>query len=118
MMNRLQKLYEETLRLKEILEEPIQSSDRDTLISKVNEIIEKREVLMEEITPPFTNAEKELGKKVVALNEPIQERMQVIFNSLKKDIQQMKKQKRSNMSYTNPYKNVNTMDGMFLDNKL
>lgn len=117
-MNRLTTCYELTKQLKQVLDQSITPANRESIINEVNDLVQKREKVMKQITPPFTEAEKELGKQVVLLNEPIQQKMQTIFAALKKDMQQIKKQKRSNESYTNPYEGVHTMDGMFLDNKL
>lgn len=116
-MNRLAALYDVTQQLDNILARPIQSKNREAIIYQVNELIEQRGNHLLEITPPFTDEENRIGKEVVILNEHIQKQMHVLFNELKQEMKQVKKQKRSNQTYTNPYEKVETMDGMFMDSK-
>lgn len=116
-MNRLEKLYEITIQLKEILDQEITSNERGAVIEQVNKLIDKRSVYLERVTPPFSEEESVIGKKLVLLNEEIQKRMLELFSDLKSEMKQVKKQRKSNMSYTNPYKNVKSPDGMFMDRK-
>ncbi len=43
--------------------------------------------------------------------------MNALFTELKQEMQQMKQQRKSTQSYINPYRDVQTMDGMFMDKK-
>ncbi len=43
--------------------------------------------------------------------------MKYLFLALKNEMKQVQQQKKSTTSYSNPYKNVQNMDGMFLDQK-
>lgn len=116
-MNRLIKLYDITLSLKELFDQPSTPKNRESIINEVTELIEQRGAEMEKINPPFSKEENEYGKKIVALNKHIQREMNELFIGLKKEMQHMKKQKKSKQSYSNPYQNVQLMDGMFLDSK-
>src|SRR5690625_3312857 len=117
-MSRIQTLYDMTKQLERLLDQPIHNTNREAIIKEVNELIEERGEYMNQLTPPYTHEEKMIGQKIVILNESIQQKMNKLFSELKGEMQQMKKQKKSNQSYTNPYNKVNSMDGMFLDNKL
>ncbi len=116
-MNQLQKTFDVTKQLEEVLSEKINGKDRDTVIDQVNHLVEQRGDLLSEISPPYSEAEKQLGKELVKLNEQIQEKMNHLFHDLKVEMKQVKKQKKSNRTYVNPYENVKTMDGMYMDSK-
>ncbi|PAV31022.1 flagellar protein FliT [Virgibacillus profundi] len=116
-MNRLQVLYDVSLQLNKVLDQDITEKNRETVIEQINELIDKRGIHLETITSPYTENEKQLGKKIVQLNNEIQEKMQQLFDELKSEMKQVKKQKKSNRTYSNPYENIQAMDGMFLDSK-
>ncbi|MBP1971163.1 flagellar protein FliT [Virgibacillus natechei] len=116
-MNRLTSLYEITLNLKHVLDKEITAKNREEVIEKVNQLVEKRSQYIEELVPPYTEEEKQLGQQLVQLNEAIQVEMNHLFSQLKTEMKQVKKQKKSNRTYTNPYKSIQAMDGMFMDSK-
>lgn len=116
-MDRIQQVYEVTNKIKTLLDQNITAKSRESVIEELNDLIEKRGNYMEKLTPPYTEEEKEIGKELVMMNNHIQKKMHLLFAELKLEMKQVKKQKKSNQSYTNPYKNVHTMDGMFMDSK-
>ncbi len=117
MMDCLEKVFEITIELKELLERHITSQNREEIINKLNQLIEARGKWMEQLQPPYTAAEKELGEKIYSLNIEIQNKMQQLFTDLKLEMRQVQKQKKTNQSYTNPYRNVHVSDGTFMDSK-
>ncbi|WP_200415907.1 flagellar protein FliT [Virgibacillus salexigens] len=116
-MNRLTTLYQITLELKEVLDNSSEYKQRESLISRVNTLIEQRGKEMEQIVPPFSDEENRMGKAIVALHQPIETLMHQLFNELKSEMRQVKKQKKSNRQYKNPYAHMQSIDGMFLDRK-
>ncbi|MFZ3576912.1 flagellar protein FliT [Virgibacillus sp. DJP39] len=116
-MSSLEELYEITIELENVLKQTVSSKNRESVIEKINFLIEKRGSLMNSIKPPFTEDEKLMGRKLVNMNEVIQTEMTEVLSNLKTEMKQIKKQKKSNQNYVNPYKNVKTMDGMFMDSK-
>ncbi|WP_404454287.1 flagellar protein FliT [Virgibacillus necropolis] len=116
-MSRLKALFEITKELEGVLNQPITSTNREAIIEQINLLIEKRGSLMDDVIPPFSEEEKMIGKKLVIMNEAIQSKMVEVLNVLKVEMKQLKKQKKSNHNYINPYKDVRTMDGMFMDSK-
>jgi flagellar protein FliT len=116
-MNRLEPIYNLTLELNKLLDEPITAKSREVVITDLNRLLIKRGVEMENLNAPFSTEEQNLGEKLVPINEAVQRKMQVIFTDLKTEMKQVKQQKKSNQSYTNPYKSVQAMDGMFMDRK-
>lgn len=116
-MNRLEEIYNLTKRMEETLDQSITSQNRESIIKEITALIEKRGTSMDKLTPPFLVEEKLLGKKVVKLNENIEKEMESLFETLKKDMRQVNKQKESNRTYINPYGNIKSTDGMYLDSK-
>lgn len=117
MMDRLEKIYEITVKLKQLLEQEITSKNREAIIQQLNDLIAARGKWMEKIEAPYTNEEKALGEKIYALNIGIEREMQQLFSDLKLEMRQVQRQKKSKESYSNPYKHVQVADGTFLDRK-
>lgn len=116
-MGRLDRLYHVTKEIDKILNQSITTKNREDIITAVTGLIEERGQMMEDLDPPFSPQEKLLGKKIVGLNEQIEKEMETLFEALKQDIRQVNKQKEFNRSYLNPYGNIKSTDGMYLDSK-
>ncbi|WP_099159883.1 flagellar protein FliT [Virgibacillus ndiopensis] len=116
-MNRLDSLYQVTKQLEEILDHDVSPGNREQVIGEINELTEKRGDLLKKVMPPFNDTEKLTGEKLVEMNNKIQQKMNSLFVELKQEMKQIKQQKKSNKTYTNPYENVKTIDGMFMDSR-
>src|SRR5699024_3133662 len=116
-MARLNNVLHITEQLNALLSMDITAKNREDVIGQINELVEKRGELMNQVTPPFTDEEKRIGQEVVALNKQIQAKMNDIFTELKQEMKQINKQKKSTQTYENPYEAMQTVDGMFLDQK-
>ncbi|WP_353654037.1 flagellar protein FliT [Bacillus sp. ISL-55] len=106
--------YEATLELIQILQKPLE--ERDEKILKVEELLEKREVLMKGIVPPYTLEDAELGRQIVQLNTRLDQLLIAEKIWIQKDIKNLQTKKESNTKYVNPYQNLST-DGMFYDKR-
>lgn len=116
-MTELKKVYRVTKELKHILDEKVDPTNREEIINKVNELIEKRSIYIKKVKAPYTDEEKQIGAKIVELNNSIEEKMNLLFDDLKLEMKQIKSQRKSNRSYTNPYENIQLLDGVFMDSK-
>lgn|SRR5690625_5111790 len=116
-MNRLKDLYQITKELSGVFDQQITSINRDDLIGKINKLIEQRSQYIVRLKPPYSEAEKIIGKEIVEMNKEIVKEMNELFSHMKKEMQHIRKQKKSNQSYVYPFKNVQSMDGMFMDSK-
>ncbi|WP_096269436.1 flagellar protein FliT [Paucisalibacillus globulus] len=116
-MNRVQPILEITEEMEKILEGDISNSDRQRVIDELNTLLVKRDSFMNHLSEPYSDEELALGNKLLPINQKIQQKMNLLFSELKLEMKQMKKQKNSNRKYTNPYENVQTVDGMFMDKR-
>lgn len=116
-MSRLDALYQITVQLHALLSEDMTVDNRESLLEKVNTLLDQRALEMKQVTPPYTEAEQTRGKDIVRLNKAVEEKMNHLFADLKKEIQHVKKQKQSNYSYINPYGKMTSTDGMYVDSK-
>lgn len=117
LMNRIMPIYQLTERMQQLLSQDIDSHNREEVISTFQKLMEERGKLLEAIAPPYTEDEDKLGKAVVPMNQDIEQKIKFIFFALKNEMKQVQQQKKSTSSYSNPYKNMQSMDGMFLDQK-
>ncbi|MBA2175573.1 flagellar protein FliT [Halobacillus locisalis] len=103
-----------TTKLDEIVHSPTEK--RSHVVEEVERLLEEREAIMYELPQP-TEAEKPLLEEVKKRDLKINQKLEFLFNDLKRDMRNNKKQKASKKQYTNPYQNVSSYDGMFLDSK-
>lgn len=118
-MNRLDSLYKVTEQILTVLTKQYSTVDERTeIISQVNELLEERGTILQQLKPPYTEEEEATGLEVVSMDKVIQEKMDHIFQLIQDDLKQLKQQKNRNKTYINPYKDMKIVDGMYLDNKL
>lgn len=115
-MANVSKVHGLTVSISELLKNPDQL-ERDLLIEQIEKLLDEREVLMEDMSGPYSDEEKALGTELVKLNKQIQADMDVLFNEIKLDMKELRQRKESNKTYLNPYGNVKTTDGIYLDSK-
>lgn len=116
-MNRVQALYDTTSELDVLVSQPVTAENREEVVHSLTELLGIRSEQMDELKPPFTNEEKQLGKALLPMNERISKHVQRIFEQLKMDIRMINKQKQSGKKYINPYASMHTFDGRFLDKR-
>ena len=76
-------------------------------------LLDQREELLKSIQPPFTQQEKELGKKLVELDQKLNSYYKNKSRKFSK-IKKLHMKKESNQKYTNPYESM-PVDGLFYD---
>src|SRR5699024_2895641 len=116
-MNRLEKLYKVTKQMEKVVNQEITAENREQVIQTINQLVEQRGLYMKDNNPPNTEEEKGTGEKLSIIKKQMQEQLDILFENLKKEMRQVKKQKKANQSYINPYQKVQAMDGMFMDQK-
>lgn len=116
-MGRMEALYDVTVELNRLLEQPMEVKDREKLIEQTEALISKRELILQDVKEPYTDEERVIGRKLIPLEKNIQQKVKLLFMNLKNEMRSVKKQKSSNQKYINPYKNASNFDGTFLDKK-
>ncbi len=92
-------------------------SDREQLVKDITAFVRKRETIIKDVKPPYTEEEKKLGQELVQMDQQIQAVFENLLSGLKGSMRQIQNKKRNNTKYVNPYQNVSTVDGMFFDKK-
>ncbi|QPC47501.1 flagellar protein FliT [Mangrovibacillus cuniculi] len=90
--------------------------ERTETIEEVNRLLTLRQELLPSLQPPFTAEEKEIGQKIVKMNQSIDTNLSEWKLSIQRDINGFSKKKTSITKYADPYRNVQ-FDGMFYDKK-
>ena len=111
-MSPLQKFYELTLELVQVIEKTF---DRDEKIILVDRLLAERELYLKKISRPDPD-EAELAEKVIQLNQKLDMLMAKEKTFIQKDLMQLKQRKENSDKYQNPYASV-SVDGMFYDKR-
>ncbi|GEL78700.1 hypothetical protein [Tenuibacillus multivorans] len=114
-MPALNELYVLTEQMIEHLEQSKKS--REEIVNLFDDYVSKRDKLLKEIQPPYSDGEKKVGKTLVELDQQLQLKVNQFFKSFKSDLAYLKKKRQSNKKYINPYANVYGTDGSFIDKK-
>ncbi|MCS0654731.1 flagellar protein FliT [Cytobacillus firmus] len=113
-MGSIQTFYDATQKLIALLEDT--GLDRDSKISQVEYLLENRQQAMAGMAPPYSDAEKDLGARLISLNEKVTQLMTREKLFIQKDIKDLSIKKESTGKYANPYQSIVT-DGMFYDKR-
>ncbi|MFJ7745112.1 flagellar protein FliT [Peribacillus sp. NPDC097295] len=90
--------------------------ERDDRITRITELLERREEFLSHIKPPFSDEELQLGRQSMLLNQQVDQLLVLQKQEIQRDIKELNQKKKSSNKYTNPYENLAT-DGMFYDKK-
>jgi flagellar protein FliT len=116
-MNPVQSCFEITKELWGILTAPSSGEKkRDEEIDRIENLIEKREGLLKDIQPPFSELEEELGQQIVKMNKVIDQKLSVLREEIKRDMNGINKKKINVKKYSNPYEGLQ-QDGVYYDKK-
>jgi flagellar protein FliT len=94
----------------------INEENRENVISGIEKLLGKRQTILEQIKPPFSEEENKLGREIVKMNRTLDTKLTQINNEVKRDMNGLNKKKVSVKKYTNPYESLN-FDGMFYDKR-
>ncbi len=108
--------YEETTKLLAFLKKASASQERDQRIEYIQIALDKRQKLIEQMKPPYSEEEEKIGKQCIDIEKEIQGLLQSEKVLIQKDIVSFSKRKQTRERYVNPYKSLN-YDGMFYDKR-
>ncbi|USK33592.1 flagellar protein FliT [Bacillus sp. F19] len=115
-MSEVNKLHQLTKQLlSEVNGEPDKDM-RDSHIVNIQEWIEQRDSLINQLKPPYNHEEKQLGKEITEWNAIIHDKLNLLKQEIINDITYLKVQKASNQKYANPYQ-CTSVDGMYYDKR-
>lgn len=115
-MSNVEKVYHITKNMVTLLQQS-DEANREELMQQMEKLISKRALLLRDLKEPATDEEHRIGEKIIQLNKYIEKEMKQIFTNIKVDMKQVQQHKESNVSYIDPYRNVQTTGGMYLDSK-
>ncbi|MFC4404938.1 hypothetical protein [Gracilibacillus xinjiangensis] len=116
-MNPLKGYLDISKKLLLLIDKPINKEERDLVIANISDLIEQRQQYIRHIQPPYNEEEICLGKECIVIDQLLEPKMHSLLNEIKLNMQNTKKQSKSNKQYLNPYKSLSGHDGMFLDSK-
>lgn len=114
-MNKVKPVFECTVKLLKLLENEAEA-DRDDKIKQINDYLEKRQIAMNELVPPYSDQEMELGVQLVELNKTLTLLLEREKSAILDDLKTVIAKKKSNVKYTNPYESLLT-GGVFYDKR-
>ncbi len=112
-MSSLNQYYDFSAQLIDVLRN---EKDVDKKIKQINSLLDKRESLLIEISPPFSQAELEVGSMLMKMEKIIVELLSNEKVAILKDIKNLSVTKESSQKYLNPYQSLST-DGIFYDKR-
>jgi flagellar protein FliT len=113
----VQNCFDITKELFEVLTAPHSGEqDRDQTIERIDNLVDKREGLLKDIQPPFSEEEKELGQQMVKMNKVIDQKLSLLREEIKRDMNGINKKKTNVKKYSNPYENMQ-FDGVYYDKR-
>lgn len=119
MDQQLQQLLQVSAKLYEQLAQPVKGEDRDSFIEGIHEKLDQRGDLMIALKEQGFQFDEHnrLHWTLVELDRGINERLQTVLSKIKDDLRELRVAKAQEQRYTNPYSNVQTMDGRYYDRK-
>jgi len=106
------KATEMLIRILEVLDE----EKRDSIIEKMDKLLDERELLKSTIQAPFTDEELAFGQELLPIEKLMTEKLELFTKEIRFDITDQQKKKVSLHAYMDPYAKV-FRDGTFYDKK-
>jgi flagellar protein FliT len=91
-------------------------SNRDEVMERLDQLLDERQLLLDQFKPPFSDNEKKMGLEILEWNRVIESKLTSFQQMIQRDINGLSKKKSSVNKYLNPYESMQH-DGMFYDKK-
>ncbi|KLI02821.1 flagellar protein FliT [Sporolactobacillus inulinus] len=111
----LQRIYDLSFELEQLVSGYTREA-RDPFLAELQQVLDQREGLLNQLPASPSEAERELGKRVQAINRRIDGPLKRIKQEIARDMNQFRQRKQTVNRYRNPYTGP-TKDGMFLDKR-
>ncbi|CAG9621442.1 hypothetical protein [Sutcliffiella rhizosphaerae] len=100
-----------------LLESPLPAEEkRDSFMEEIDQVLQAREELIAKLSPPFSDIEMVIGKKVALASQEIPTKLEAFQRQIKQEWGQLQQSKKTVKAYENPY-NAPTADGMYYDKR-
>lgn len=109
-------VYGLTKQLYELAQNLPTSEERDSYITRMEELLEQRQQLLPHIQLPFSAEEQKLGQEIVRMNAVIDGQLPKRKEEVAVDIRKLKQKQEKTNKYANPYENL-SFDGTFYDKR-
>lgn len=111
----VQDCYELTKKLIDLLKN-VNEENRDEVIANVEDMLEQREMILQQLNPPFSNEEQQMGEQLIKQQAELDQLLQALKSQIQKDMNGLNKKKASVHKYVNPYEALQN-DGAFYDKR-
>ncbi|KMJ58991.1 hypothetical protein AB685_07920 [Bacillus sp. LL01] len=116
-MNVIENLDKVTTHLLTLLEGPLPTEEeRDSFLEQIDKALEIRDSLLQRLSPPFSEEEMALGKKVATTSQQITPKLETFHKQLKQEWAQIQQSKKTAKAYGQAYTSP-TADGMYYDKR-
>ncbi|WP_461201894.1 flagellar protein FliT [Anoxybacillus sp. TBDG-1] len=115
-MSVVAELLEATAAIVTLLREPIEREKREAVIEQIEQLLEKREQLLQLLPTVLTDEEKQIGKQLLALDREANALLQQLKQQIQQDLKQTKQTKVAVERYDDLYDSL-AIDGMFYDKR-
>ncbi|MER1984467.1 MAG: flagellar protein FliT [Solibacillus sp.] len=115
----IQALLQISAKLYEQLAVIPEGTERDEFITDIEDKLDERGELMEQLKEEnfIYDDSIKMHQMLLELDKGIRARLKLISSSIQKDLRELKMLKQQEQKYSNPYADVRTMDGKYIDNK-
>ncbi|MGG3841783.1 flagellar protein FliT [Anoxybacillus kestanbolensis] len=115
-MSVVSELLHITKAMVELLREPVEKDGRDAVIEQIEQLLEKREQLLQHLPNVLTDEQKQTGKELLMLDREANELLHQLKQQIQQDLKQMKQTKEAAHRYHDLYEPL-SIDGMFYDKR-
>ena len=114
-MDSLTNFIESTQELIKLLESGSGSSNREEFIKKMDALLDKRQVILDQISD-LSTLNDTVKAEMLQQEQKLKSKMMKVSTDIKKDLKILQLKKKNTTHYNNPYNNLST-DGMFYDKR-
>lgn len=96
--------------------EQVEEEQRESVIGQIEQLLDVREQLQQQIVQPFTPEEEAAGQELIRLEQEVQASLSRFMKDIRQDITKSQAKKENIHSYVNPYGKM-PQDGAYYDTK-
>ncbi|UXJ69549.1 flagellar protein FliT [Lysinibacillus fusiformis] len=96
-----------------------QGEERTQYIEKINDMLDERGLIVEKLKKNnfLYDSSNKIHHTMLELDKGIQERLDLVYESVKLDMKDFLNAKKNEIQYINPYESLQNLDGRYFDGK-